>query len=346
MADGPEVAVIVGDYSRRVYIRSALRSLSDQTLPRARFELVVTKNYRDPELDRDLAAVGATVLFDEEPRIGRWLRRAVDACRAPIVTFLDDDDEFEPDRLRRVIEVFTRYPDLGFYRNRVTVIDAEGRAVPREGWRPHEADEALDRLGAIYVPLEEKARLFSLATQEAHVTFNTSSMALRRELLDGDLGEAFEATQLEDLYLFLSGVLAPRSVFLDDRRLTRFRYYAGNVSRKSRWLGYAEWSYRDMAEVARRHGRPDFAGWLGSQSVHYGRLFRGSGIVERVAANGDRRSVAQQTEEYLRYLGRHPSERALTLDTWAASLYGVAYLAVPSLTARFARARLSARGVT
>ncbi len=344
MAPVPEVAVILGDYSRRRYLRFALASLAAQTLPRERFEIVVTKNYLDPELDRALAADGATVLFDEEPRIGRWLRHAVNACRAPIVTFLDDDDEFEPERLARLLEVFAQHPDLGFYRNRVSVIDREGRPIPFAAWRPHEQDLGFDRLGAVYLAPGDKARLLELATRTTHATFNTSSMALRRELLDGDLGDGFEMTQLEDLYLFLTGVLAPSGVYLDDRRLTRFRFYSGNVSRMVRWLGYAEWSYRDMAQVADRHGRPDFGTWLRAQSVHYGRMYRGSSLVARIAARGDRREVAQRTADYLRFLGRHPKERAWTLDTWAAGAYGIAYVGLSSLVARFARRRLLARG--
>lgn len=345
MGPKPDIAVVVGDYSRRRFVRSALRSLAAQTLPRERFEVVVTKNWRDPDLDRELADSGTTVLFDDEPRIGRWLRHAVDASRAPIVTFLDDDDEFEPERLARIVEVFGRYPDLGFYRNRVSVIDREGRLLPPDAWRPLERDAAFDRLGPVYVPVGEKDRLLALATRQTHATFNTSTMALSRALLDGDLGESFEATQLEDQYLFLVGVLAPRAVFLDDRRLTRFRFYPGNVSRRVRWLGHAERSYGDMAAVAHRHGREDFADWLAAQSVHYGRMFRGSTLVQGVAERADRREVAHRTGDYLRFLGLHPEEREPFVDTWAAAAYGLAYLAVPGPTARFALRRLRARGL-
>jgi hypothetical protein len=343
MPDLPEIVVIVGDYGRRRFLAAALRSLDAQTLPRARFEVVVTKNYRDPEIDRSLAERGATVLFDEEPQIGRWLRHAVTASRAPIVTFLDDDDEFEPNRLAEVLAVFGRYPDLGYYRNRVTVIDGEGRPVPPSRWRPHEADPGFDELGPVYRSRTAKGDLLEIATRRTSATFNTSSMALRRELLAGDLGDEFERTQLEDLYLFLTGVLAPYGVYLDDRRLTRFRFYPGNVSRKVRWLGHAEQSYRDMVPVAASHGRPDFAEWLRRESVHFGRMYRGSSLVERVGEGAARREVAQRTREYLRYLGRHPAERRWNLDTWAAGAYGVGYVGLGSVVARFARGRTAAR---
>jgi glycosyltransferase involved in cell wall biosynthesis len=341
----PEIAVIVGAYSRRDYLRAALASLLAQTLPRDRFEIVVTKNFLDPALDRELAEAGCLVLFDEEPRIGRWLRHAIDRSRAPIVTFLDDDDEFEPGRLAELLAVFARLPDLGFYRNRVRVIDGAGRPVPIDRWRVHEVDAGFDRLGAVHFLGDRRDGLLELATQTTTSTFNTSSMALRRELLDGEVGAAFERTQLEDTFLFLAGALSTRGLYLDDRRLTRFRFYGGNVTHRVRWLWDAAVSQRDMAELARARGRPDFAGWLDRLAVHYERMFRGSTLVDRISASAGRAEVARLTGGYLRYLGRHPEERAPNLDTWAAAAYGLAYVGVPSVARPLARRRLTARAV-
>jgi glycosyltransferase involved in cell wall biosynthesis len=338
----PKIAVIVGAYSRRQYVRAALRSLERQTLPRADFEVVVTKDFDDPALDAELAEQGAIVLKDAEPQIGRWLRHAVDASHAPVVTFLDDDDEYAPDRLARLRDVWQEHPDVGFYRNRVCVIDEAGRPVPPDRWRPLETDSEFDRLGPVHLPPDQKGAAFDLGTRRTHATFNTSSMAIRRELLEGDLGEAFERTQLEDQYLFLAGVLAPYGVFLDDRRLTRFRFYGGNVSRRVAWLHHAEYSYEDMSRVAATHGRGDVAEWLAHRSVHYGRMFRGGSLMARIADGAPRREVAGRTGSYLRFLGRHPEEPRGKLDTWAASLYGFTYCLAPSL-ARSVRTARSAR---
>ena len=345
MTTTPEVSVIVGAYNREKYLLSAVRSLLAQTLPRERFEIVVVKNFRSATIDPELERAGALVLFDAEPRIGRWLRHAVNASHGPIVTFCDDDDEFEPDRLEKMLAVFREHPDLGYYRNRVRVIDEDGRAIPEPQWRNHEIDRGFDTLGLVYVPRDGKAGLLDLAAHRTHATFATSTMALRRELFEGDLGDAFERTQLEDLFLFLTGALSPCGMYFDDRRLTRYRFYAGNVTHTVRWLGHAEESERDMAAVAERHGRTDFARWLAGRAVNHERLFRGGTLVARVAAEADRREVARLTAEYLRFLAHHPEERAWTLDVWAAGIYGLASLAAPASTGGVARARLAARAV-
>lgn len=341
MEPGPAVAVVVGDFDRRRYVGDALASLARQTLDRSRFEVVLLTGYSDPVHSAESARVRR--VEDRSPRIGAWLARGIAATRAPIVTFLNDDDAYEPDRLARVVEQFERYPDLVFYRNRVAVLNADGSARPTDAWRTHERDAAFDTTGPVRVAPGDRARAFELGARTAFVTFNTSTMAIRRTLLDGPTGAVFLRTQTDDQFLFVAAALSDGGMFLDDRRLTRFRFHPGSLTDETRWLGEAEDSYRDLAELSARAGRRDFADWMERRSVHFGRMFRGDGLVDAVAAAAGRRAVARRTAEYLRFLGRHPAERAMNLDTWAAGLYGLAYASGAPGVARVARTRKSAR---
>jgi len=343
VGSGPEISVVVGAYSRRNYLVGAVRSLIGQTLPRDRFEIVVTKNFRDPEIDRELDRAGAVVLFDEEPRVGRWLRRAVDRSTAPIVTFLNDDDEYEPERLAEILAIWRRLPELGFYRNRVRVIDRDGLPISPERWRRHETDREFDRNGPVYLPAARRHGMLELANGLASPMFNTSTMALRRDLLDGEIGEEFERVHTDDFFLFVASILSPFGVYLDDRRLTRFRFTGESVTHTVPWLGEAAASYAEIAGFAARRGAPELALWLRGLAVHYDRMFRGSGLVERIRGRATRNEVAHRTGEYLRFLGAHPEERRLDLDTWGAAAYGLAYLGIPSLVRKVAGVRPTSR---
>lgn len=314
-----------------------------QTLSRDRFEIVVIKSFRDPEVEKELESAGAVVLYDEEPRIGRWLRHAIRRARAPVITFLDDDDEYEPNRLVEMLDVWHRHPGLGFYRNRVRVIDEAGRAVPAEQWRSHETDAALDRMGPVYLPSDRTDGLLELASRTTTATFGSSTMAIRRDLLEGVVGDAFERTQLPDLFLFLAAALSREGVYLDDRRLTRYRFYGGNVTHSVRWLDLSSESQSEMAALASRLGREDLAGWLEGLSAHYGRLFRKSALVERIAQGADRREVVRLFEEYFRFLGHRPRDRGWEMEAWVTCLYTLGHLGLPSVAGRIARSRLHAR---
>lgn len=343
MSERPEVAVVVGSYGRREYLLSAVRSVLAQTVPRDCFEVVVTKSFADPEIDRFLATHRVSSRRDDDPRIGSWLLNAVALTRAPYIAFLDDDDEFEPDRLARVLDVFRADPTLGFYRNRVCVIDRQGDTVPSGSWRKHELDAFFDSRGPVTISPTEKKGLATLGFDQSRVSFNSSTMVVRRELFDGESGAVFARTQLPDLALFVLASLSPFGLYLDDRRLTRYRYYGGNVTHGVPWLRHACESNRDLAEAARAHGNAELALRLYRDSRHYDRLYRSGTIVERVGAGADRREVARLAGDYLRFLGRNPSERSLTLDVWAAEVYASSYLIVPAVARRLSVRRTALR---
>jgi glycosyltransferase involved in cell wall biosynthesis len=335
----PEVAVVIGAFRRERYLPHAVRSVLAQTIARDRFEVVVLKDFTDDRTDRSLAAEGIVTIRDADPRIGRWLLRAVGATTAPLIAFLDDDDEWEAGRLERVLEVFQEHPEVGFYRNRVSVIDARGEPVPGERWRRLESDAAFDASGPVLMPPGTKEGLAALAFEQTRVTFNSSTMVVRRSLLEGTWGDAFARTQLPDIALFLSAALGPLGLFLDDRRLTRFRRYDGNVTLQPAWLAEAARSYREGADLARTHHRPDLASWLDVRAIAYDRQFRAGKLFGRIRAGGSRREVACLTAGYLRFCWRHAGGRAAMMELGSTGAYGLAYCLAPALTRRMQVAR-------
>jgi len=345
VAPDPEIAVVVHAYERRAFLPFALQSLAAQTLRRDRFEVLVAKSFDDPEIDRAIEALGATSFRDDDRWNSRCLHRAVRASHAPIVTFLDDDDEFEPERLERILEVMHAHPDVGYYRNRVRVIDGDGRPIPPDRWRVHEQDASFDTLGPVHISPDEKADLLNLGIRRTSATFNSGTMAIRRDALGGDVGDTFDEARMSmDVFLFLAAVLSPWGLFLDDRRLTRYRFHSGNTTREREtyWLGLTMEADRAMAALAARGGRADFAEWLMGESVHYERMFLGSTLVGRIAARAGRAEVARLTGGYLRFLGRNAHERSPSLDVWAAGGYGLAYTLVPAVSRRIATLRPTA----
>jgi len=342
LTESPRFAVIVGAFGRKEYLLRAVRSVRAQTLPRECIELVVSKDFADPEVDRALEASGATIFSDPEGVIGRKQRNALAVSTAPWVTFLDDDDELEPERLARVAEVVRAHPEVGFYRCRVSVIGRDDAPIPRERWRTHEVDRGFDELGAVCLAPDRPNDAFEIGTRRTFATFSSSSMTFRRELLDGEVGEVFQRSYVADTFLYLAAALRPVGLFLDDRRLTRYRHGGWSMTNDPRWFPRAVAGLTDMAELAERHGRTDFARYFRELAAHYGRLQLGQAITLAIDAGAPRRDVARGTAAYLRCLGAHRAERRLTLDTWAAALYGLGYPVAPSAVWRLARRWITA----
>jgi len=335
----PRVAVVVGAYSRGAYLREAVDSVLAQSLPRDALEILVTKNFSDPEMDAGFQRDGVSLRFDDTPRIGTWLLAAIRATRAPIVALLDDDDLFAPDRLQRALEVFDAHPDVGFYRNRVEIVDPSGRPTPVDSWPPRGRDRYFDARGPTYVGSGGKQDLVPLLFRETRVSFNSSTMAFRRELLDGRRGEHFAETRLPDSSLLLNAVVSPYGLFLDDRRLTRHRVHPSNVTRNTGWLRWAIESNRNFALEAREFARPDFAEFYERSAVHYDRMLRSGEMGDRMDGGAERREIAQRAAEYARFLARHPEERRWTRDVWGIEAYAASYLVSPGIARRVRRRR-------
>lgn len=333
----PRISVVVGAYRRERYLRSAVESVLHQTLPRDYVELIVTKNFGSPDLDRFLSESGALVLRDDDPHIGPWLWRAIEASRAPLLALLDDDDTWEPSRLERVLAVFAAHPDVGYYRNRVTVVDEDGALVLPRFWGPHEQDRTLDATGPIYIPADGKVAKFP-AVRDTFPLFNSSSVVVRREILAGPMEAGFKETQNPDPFLFLAGVVSSFGLFLDDRRLTRYRRHPENVTNTVWALRHGFEDSVRLAELARGRVPREYADWLARRSIRIEKRLWTESIAAAVVRRASRREVVSLGSGYARFLRQHPEERRTDAPTWAAPAYGLAYLLMPG----FARRALSA----
>ncbi|MFI5413029.1 MAG: glycosyltransferase [Candidatus Lutacidiplasmatales archaeon] len=324
----PRVAVIIGAYRRETYVREAVSSVLAQSVPRSLLEILVTKNFASPTLDPWLSREGVRGLRDDDPHIGPWLWRAISATRAPLLAFLDDDDVWEPDRIARVLAAFDRYPELGYYRNRVRVMDGLGRPIPEARWGKHELDPELDRTGPLFVgPGEKVVRLPDL--RRTHPLFNSSSIVVRREVLDGPVLDRFLETQNPDPFLFLAAVISPFGLYLDDQRSTRYRRHPENITRTLWAVRHGFDDSVRLAELAERSAPAPYAAWLRARSVAIEKRVWTETIAERVAAGVGREEMARLGAGYLRFLARHPEVVGLDGSTWAAPAYASAYLVSP-----------------
>lgn len=338
----PSVSVIVGAYRRGDYVLGAVRSVAEQTLPSSEYEIIVLTDEARPALLRELEPYRVRLRVDPQQHIGRWLAGAIDETRAEIVTFLDDDDEYDPERLGRVVDTFARHPGLSFLHHRTSVIDRDGRPVPSTKWRAHEL--ALDHpTGEPYVPPEEKQRRLG-EILAADAGFNLSSMALRRADLVGPLGRLLAGSRyVPDLPLLLIGLLAPGGLFLEERRLTRYRHHGANRTMDSGWIRDAADDRRRLSGEVRALGGAFYADWIDRLADHFDKLASIEGISEAVRAGASREEVAQKAGGYLRLLGRAPAERTAEVVTWAIVAYAAGYLVAPAPTRRLLGSRESGR---
>jgi len=104
---------------RRDVLRTALEALGRQTADKALFRVLIVDNGSTPPIApsdcEPLARSGVTFRVVQEPRPGVPFARlrAIEETRAPIVIFVDDDNELADDYIATAVQIFADEPELG-----------------------------------------------------------------------------------------------------------------------------------------------------------------------------------------------------------------------------------------
>lgn len=117
LAKKPLISVIVRSYNSASFMRKALDSALNQTLDKKCYEvLVIDDGSQDNTIDILENEYARQVRLVKQNHMG--LRRAVyegiRESRGKYIIFLDSDDEFKPEILKRMIDVFQKDPLIDF----------------------------------------------------------------------------------------------------------------------------------------------------------------------------------------------------------------------------------------
>jgi glycosyltransferase involved in cell wall biosynthesis len=211
----PLVTVLIDTYNHERFIEEAIVSVLEQDFPSSQTEVLVVD---DGSTDRT-----PDIVRKFEPRV-RLLRKenggqasafnaGIPEARGEIVSFLDGDDWWAPNKLSRVMETITADPALGIVGNGIVMVQLDG-STESEVLREHFTFQA---------NTVEGAKLFRLRKS----FLGTSRMTIRRELLRR-IGPVPEGLRIEaDEYLFTLAAVLMQAQILSDA-VTYYRYHDAN----------------------------------------------------------------------------------------------------------------------
>ncbi|MFQ5806992.1 MAG: glycosyltransferase family 2 protein [Phycisphaerae bacterium] len=122
------VTVVMPTYNRAALLLHAIRSALGQTVAYL-CDIVVVDDGSADDTREVAASFGSRVHYVYQPNAGLAAARntAIRASRNEFVAFLDDDDEWEPDKTERQLQAFRRWPDTVLVAGRATARYADGR---------------------------------------------------------------------------------------------------------------------------------------------------------------------------------------------------------------------------
>lgn len=215
--------MIVTAYRRRQYLAEAVRSVLAQDVPSTDVELIVVKDFADPELDGWLSKYGERVrIVTEDLPLGEAMARGVALARGEIVCFLDDDDRFRSEKLSRLIALFRSDPGLGFVRNSFDAIDSAGRPLP--GFERYRRQPPSTR--NLEATRDEAGWIRWIFSFGPHI--NLSSMAVRASIVRTVEPWLRRIEGGSDAFLFFTALTSTARLRIDAGRWNEYRVHSSS----------------------------------------------------------------------------------------------------------------------
>lgn len=211
-----QISVVITCFNRRKFLIECVQSALQQTLPRDKYEILVTKNFEDRDIDLFLSQNGISSIIEGDVNIGSMIVNAASHARGQYICFLDDDDIFYPDKLSTIFKTTIAAPTLVYYHNAFDTIDS--KSVKMKDYRHrHPENQIILNSGCGHSAVKRAKALSG--------SINMSSITVRRDLIIEYAQVIRDITGLQDVVLFYLSALSRVEMMLDPRVLTGYRIH-------------------------------------------------------------------------------------------------------------------------
>ncbi len=208
------ISVVVTEYNKRGFLKDALYSAFNQTLNKEKYEVIVIKKEKDPEVDEFAVKHGAKIIYDDTAKFGGTIYNALLEAKGDIISLLEDDDIYAPNKLEEVYKIFNSMK-VGGARNNFHIIDANGRILKK------------------YDNMQSFSYLVNNENYN-HLKYfynlgGNSAISIRRELINDDIKNIELAC---DIYLAFSAICSETysGYLIFSEPLTLYRVHSQNNS--------------------------------------------------------------------------------------------------------------------
>ncbi len=219
------ISVIITAYNRKEFLANAINSVLRQNIDGVPLEIIVISNFHVDVPRFDTNCEIRTFLMDGS--IGEFLFTGINMARYDIIAFLDDDDTFNPGKLKMVMEIFSSNNELCYYHNDVKYVDRAGREidyvrlVEKRFWASNNRDLIFD--------IKSNVKAIKAALEYSG-DFNLSSIAIRRNCYINYLPLLKLIKGNTDEFFFWTGIINMGQLMIDNKKFTSYRVHEMNVS--------------------------------------------------------------------------------------------------------------------
>jgi glycosyltransferase involved in cell wall biosynthesis len=240
------VTAAITTYNRARFLAGALDSVFAQTSPAD--EVLVVDDGSTDDTAEVLAEYGNSIRVVHQGNRGRSAarNRAVTETRTKLLSFLDSDDRWLPDKLERQVPVLEDDARVGLVHGHVDLIDEAGARLPDETLLHHKLFSAAHRNGVTYAGYAFDCRCFS------------SALTARVDALR-DVGLYDPALLLDDYDLYLRLALDWEITFLEGPSVALYRHHDGQMTTYELTMGQIQTAEKHLRLLDDRSDVPDRA---------------------------------------------------------------------------------------
>ena len=182
------ISVIITAYNRKEFLSDAVKSVLNQKFDRKNYEVIVIKNYQNYDMEKFFESNGI-INITMDGTIGEFLYKGVSISHGEVISFLDDDDMFDPEKLHIISEEFSR--GCTYFHNSQKLFTSKQADVKRYNTK--------------------------------NLSFNLSSIAIAKELINMELLKSVVASP--DNFVFYCALSKHATVCSSKSNLTLYRIH-------------------------------------------------------------------------------------------------------------------------
>ena len=226
----PFISVIITTaHNRREFLLDAVNSALNQTLPKDEYEIIVVKNFEDERIDKFLEEHNVKNIVTNEGPLGAKIARGVEESKGEVISLLEDDDLWLPQKLEKVKRVFQDENVIYYHNN---LYDFYGSLS---------IDSLIDKIKSN----GDSGKLLKLTIRDMNKSLsppgNNSSIAVRKKIFSNNALDKIKNVYLAvDVLLFYLAYCNNGYLVFDDEILTLRRLHTTNFS-ASRITDYESW---------------------------------------------------------------------------------------------------------
>ena len=220
-------SIIIFDFRRPDFIHRAVGFLLKE-ISGTDSEIILIKSYKDPEIEKFLDDNSVKyITLMKQNRQSDYIKTACEVASGEIMIFMDDDDIFYTGKIKYVSGIFMEKKNLGYYHNNFDTIDDSENTTAIRNYKTPEFE-------SLYINSNRKSGFFKNSKNirlmlRIRPDFNSSSIVIRKSLLS-EYHENYDFNVRPDSFIFTLALMSNMDLMLDNKVLTHYRIYSGNVS--------------------------------------------------------------------------------------------------------------------